>query len=507
MLDRGVRGAFDAAMAARVQPVVVIGAGMGGLVAAALLAARGREVTVLERAARPGGKIREVTVDGVAVGAGPVLLTLRPVFEEIFAAAGTALSDHLSLRPQALLGRHAWADGARLDLPAEAEAAAAAVGAFAGAEAARGYRAFRERARRIHDALEGPFLRAQRPGALTLAAQAGMRGLLGASPFTSLWDALGEHFPQPRLRQVFARVATYVGSSPLQAPATLMLVAHVELQGLWAVEGGMLRLAEALEALARARGAGFRYGAEVREILVSGGRASGVRLADGETLSAGAVVLNGEGAGLAAGRFGHAAAGAVERLAPERRSFSAVTWALHAATEGTAPAAQTVVHADDPTAEYAEIGYRARLPATPTVTLWAHDRMDGAPPPGGPERLLAMVNAPARADLRPLPEEAIARCGEAAFERLRRAGFVVHRNPAAEVVTTPTTFDRLFPGAGGALYGPAVHGWQSAFSRPGARTKLPGLYLAGGSAHPGAGVAMAAMSGRLAAARVIEDRG
>jgi 1-hydroxycarotenoid 3,4-desaturase len=92
------------------------------------------------------------------------------------------------------------------------------------------------------------------------------------------------------------------------------------------------------------------------------------------------------------------------------------------------------------------------------------------------------------------------------FERLRRAGLTVHRRPEAEVVTTPADFARLFPGSGGALYGPAVHGWQAAFSRPGARTKLPGLFLAGGSTHPGAGVAMAAISGRLAAARVTEER-
>jgi 1-hydroxycarotenoid 3,4-desaturase len=489
------------------QTVVVVGAGMGGLVAAALLAAQGRSVLVLERAAAPGGKIREVAVDGVPVGAGPALLTLRPVFEDIFAAAGDSLESRLTLKPEPLLGRHAWSDGTLLDLPVDESAAAEAVGRFAGATASRGYLAFRERARRIHDALEQPFLKSQRPGALALAAQAGLRGLLGASPFASLWDALGEHFPDKRLRQVFARVATYVGSSPLQAPATLMLVAHVELQGLWAVDGGMARLAEALEQLARARGASFRYGTAVREILVTGGRASGVRLADGETIAAGAVVLNADASGLGAGLFGRGAAAAVDRLPPERRSFSAVTWAMHAATEGVAPAAQTVVHADDPTAEYAEIGYRARLPTAPTVTLWAHDRMAGEQPPPGPERLLAMVNAPARADLRPLPDDAVARCGEAAFERLRRAGFVIHRRPDAERVTTPAEFDRLFPGAGGALYGPAVHGWQAAFSRPGARTKLPGLYLAGGSAHPGAGVAMAAMSGRLAAARVIEDRG
>lgn len=494
-------------MAAQKQPVVVIGAGMGGLVAAALLAARGREVLVFDAAAGPGGKIREVELDSARIGAGPALLTLRPVFEEIFAAAGESLSAQLSLRAEPLLGRHAWADGARLDLPVEAEAAAEAIGRFAGPAATRGYRAFRDRAQRIHDALEGPFLLARRPSAMALATQGGLRGLLGASPFTTLWDALGEHFPDPRLRQVFARVATYVGSSPLKAPATLMLVAHVELQGLWAVEGGMSRLAEALEALARRNGAAFRYGAEVREILVAGGRARGIRLADGEAVAASAVVLNADPAALGAGRFGAMAAGAVERTPVDRRSFSAITWALRTTAEGLAPAAQTVVHADDPTAEYAELGFRARLPAVPTVTVWAQDRMAGAVPPPGPERLLMMVNAPARADLRPEDSAAIARCGETAFDRLARAGLRLQRQPGAEVVTTPAEFDRLFPGNGGALYGPAVHGWQAAFSRPGARTKLPGLVLAGGGTHPGAGVAMAALSGRSAAMQVIEAGG
>jgi 1-hydroxycarotenoid 3,4-desaturase len=173
-----------------------------------------------------------------------------------------------------------------------------------------------------------------------------------------------------------------------------------------------------------------------------------------------------------------------------------------------APAAQTVVHADDPAAEYAELGYRARLPAVPTVTVWGHDRLAGAaPPPDAPERLLVMVSAPARADLRPLPPDAIACCGEVAFDRLRRAGLAVERRPEAERGTTPDDFESLYPGTGGALYGPAAHGWQAAFNRPGARTKLPGLYLAGGSTHPGAGLAMAALSGRAAAAQMIGDMG
>jgi 1-hydroxycarotenoid 3,4-desaturase len=493
-------------MAAPALPVVVIGAGIGGLVAALLLAARGRPVLVLERAAGPGGKLGAVELDGVAIGAGPALLSLRPVFDAVFADAGARLEERLALTPQPLLGRHLWADGARLDLPAEEEAAAAAIGEFAGAAAVAGYRAFRTRARRIHDALEQPFLNAQRPGAWQLATQGAMRGLLGASPFTTLWQALGEHFPDPRLRQVFARLATYVGTSPLQAPATLMLVAHVEMQGLWAIGGGMPRLAAALAALAAERGAAFRYGAEVREITLAGGRAGGVRLADGEAIGAAAVVLNADPAALAAGRFGAGAARAVEALAPEKRSFSAITWALHAELAGAAPAMQTILHAADPTAEYAEIGYRGRLASEPTITLVAQDRAEGAPAPVGRERLLAMVNAPARADIRALPEDAVARCEAQVFDRLARAGIGIARETAAMRRMTPADFDRLYPGSGGALYGPAVQGWQAAFSRPGARTKLPGLFLAGAGAHPGAGVAMAAISGRLAAARVIEER-
>ena len=116
--------------------------------------------------------------------------------------------------------------------------------------------------------------------------------MMGISPFTTLWSALGGHFRDPRLRQLFGRYATYCGSSPFSAPATLMLVAHVEQEGVWLVDGGMHRIARALAGLAESKGARFRYGADVARILVENGRTTGVALASGEVLAAGRVVVN-----------------------------------------------------------------------------------------------------------------------------------------------------------------------------------------------------------------------
>jgi 1-hydroxycarotenoid 3,4-desaturase len=482
--------------------VAIVGAGIGGLAAALMLAVNGVDVTVVEKLAAPGGKLRQIVLDGAAIDAGPTVFTMRWVFEELFAAAGTSLADHLTLRPASILARHAWDGGGRLDLFADIDRSAEAIGDFAGAEEARGYRAFCDRARLIYRTLEGPFLRAARPTPLSLVAGAGT-GIGRISPFTTLWRALGEHFRDPRLRQLFGRYATYCGASPYRAPATLMLVAHVEQDGVWMVEGGMHRIAAATAALAARHGARFRQ-ADVAEVLVAGGRATGLRLADGERIAADAVLVNGDAGAVGAGLFGRAAARAAAAVAPGDRSLSAVTWAVHAPAAGFPLVRHNVFFSSDYAAEFADIE-RGRLPAAPTVYVCAQDRDDAGLAGDGAERLFLIVNAPPLGDARPFPPEEIARCATTSFGLLQRCGLTVDRAAGQEQATTPADFHRMFPGTGGALYGPASHGWTASFRRPGARTRVPGLYLAGGSTHPGPGVPMAALSGRLAAASLLED--
>ena len=488
--------------------VVVVGAGMGGLAAAADLARQDCEVTVLERAATPGGKLREVFVDGAPIDAGPTVFTMRWIFQGLFADAGKRLEDHLTLQPLSVLARHAWTSGGRLDLYADPQRSAEAIGDFAGARDARGYLDFCARSADIYRTLAQPFIAAQRPSPLELVRRVGFGNLDAmwrTAPLQTLWRSLADHFTDPRLRQLFGRYATYVGSSPLHAPATLMLIAHVEQDGVWQVAGGMRRIADALQALGTSMGAQYRFGAHVARILTARGRVSGVELADGTEIPADAVVFNGDASALGQGLLGPAVRGAAHVASHAQRSLSAITWCVLGRPSGFPLTHHNVFFADDYPAEFDHVFRQRDICREPTVYLCAQDRGDGEPSGQLPERMLLLINAPADGDHAPLAEDVIARCAGDATALLLRCGLTIDAAEPQRIVTTPTGFNALFPGTGGALYGRANHGSMGSFQRPGARSRIPGLYLAGGSVHPGAGIPMALMSGRLAAARVIEN--
>jgi hypothetical protein len=177
--------------------VVIVGAGVAGLVSAFALAARGLDVTVVERSTSLGGKMRQVAVGPSLIDSGPTVFTMRWVFEELFAAAGQNFADHVCLRPLEVLARHAWDEHTRLDLFAEDERTVEAIGDFAGATEADGYRAFCRDTKRIYDILEKPFLRASQPSMGGLIGADGFRGLIRLPqirPFSSMWSALGQYF-------------------------------------------------------------------------------------------------------------------------------------------------------------------------------------------------------------------------------------------------------------------------------------------------------------------------
>ena len=490
----------------RARHAVIVGAGIGGLAAALDLARGGWRVTLLERHDAPGGKMRELRVGDAAIDSGPTVFTMRWVFDELFRAAGLAFGEAVRLLPAETLARHSWPDGSRLDLYADIDRTAAAIEAFAGAGEASAYRRFAALSGEIFETLDRRFMRIERPGPVALTLSMGLAGLprlYATRPFRSLWRQLGRIFRDRRLQQLFARYATYCGSSPFAAPATLMLIAHAERSGVWRVEGGMQRLAEALARAAAGAGGNLRYGTGVRRVITGGGATVGVELDDGETVSADAVVFNGDVAALSQGLLGDAVRTAVPPRRREARSLSAITWSMRAEARGFPLDHHTVFFGGDYRDEFDSIFGRETVTGEPTVYVCAQDRGPVPASHQGPERLFMLVNAPPR----PFSRDELDDCERRAFDLLAKQGLELAHAGDHVVRTAPDEFAARFPGTGGAIYGWPTHGWYGSFRRMGSRSRIPGLYLAGGTVHPGPGVPMAALSGRIAAAAVRTDLG
>ena len=488
--------------------VIIIGAGIGGLCSAIDLARNGIDVTVIERAATVGGKVRTISVGGAPVDSGPTVFTMKWVFDSLFADAGQTFADHVALEPLHILARHAWHQDQRLDLYADQGRTVEAIKEFAGPEDAHRYTAFCDQSKRTYAALKDTFLTATQPNPLSLSWRIGLHRpmeLLALKPFTTLWASLCKQFHDPRLRQLFGRYATYVGSSPFSAPATLSLIAHVEQEGVWAITGGMRHLPQALQRLAETLGVTFRCETDVKRITAANGKATGVILDTDEHLTADAVVFNGDVSAIGAGLLGEDVSQSAPITAPAQRSLSAITWSVKAVTTGFPLHRHNVFFSDAYQKEFDDIFDRHHPPRSPTLYVCAQDRSEQlSPNPGDAERLLVLMNAPAHGDRSPLSAAALDDLPRV-LDTLRGYGLQLEADTLQSVSTGPADFNGLFPGTGGALYGAVSHGWASSFRRASSTTKIKGLYLAGGSTHPGAGVPMAALSGRLAARHLISD--
>ncbi|MEO0328227.1 MAG: 1-hydroxycarotenoid 3,4-desaturase CrtD [Pseudomonadota bacterium] len=485
---------------------VIIGAGMAGTAAAVTLSAVGEAVTLIEGNAYPGGKMRQLPSPVGPIDSGPTVFTMKYVFEELFDKAGCNFDDLVDHQKAEILARHAWDSEGTFDLFASREGSAERIREFFDGENAKGYLKFCNDAKTIYETLKSTYIGAQCPGPFELAQRIGLnkpKSLWALKPFDTLWSALGKYFPDKRLQQLFGRYATYIGSSPFQAPATLMLIAHVEQEGVWMIEGGMHQLAKAMQSLAIAKGTDVRNNTNAAFITVENGAITGVVTDEEEFIAADRIIYCGDISALAKLIPNN------RKVAPPvpylKRSISAVTFSMEAECSGLPLHRHNVFFSSDYEREFSTIFKHAKIPDNPTVYLCAQDRNDDPKAFNGQsERLLCLINAPAFGDRHTLSQEELETCQANMMKTMQTCGLKV--NPISNQITQPSDFNHLFPGSGGALYGRASHGWMASFARPGARSKIPGLYLAGGSVHPGAGVPMATRSGMLAAEQLMKDR-
>jgi phytoene desaturase len=509
--DRPGSGAVTVGAVAR---VAVVGAGLGGLAAAARLAALGHAVTVLEQAPEVGGKLGWFARDGHGFDTGPSLLTLPHLYRDLFAATGGPLDDVLDLVPLDPAADLRFADGTRLLMPGRPEDVPAALDDALGAGAGAQWRALMHRAAAMWRVAEQPFLRSPLAGAATLARLArNPADVATVAPWQTLRGLGGRYLRHPHLRTVLDRYATYSGSDPRRAPAVLATVPYAEQRyGSWYVRGGLRRLAAAVADRAAERGAVLRTGCAVAAVLVDGGRAHGVRLASGEEVAADVVVSAADASALyrdllpADGRARPVRA-ALARATPSLSGF-VLLLALRGRTPGLAH--HTVLFPEDYDAEFDAVFGVGRFrgaprPAgDPTVYISAPDDPATRPDPAG-ESWFVLVNAPRHDPAGGVDWDAPGRADAYAarvLDVLAARGLGVRDRLRWCVVRTPADLERDTGSVGGAIYGTSSNGPRAAFLRPANASPVAGLYLVGGSAHPGGGLPLVALSAEIVAGLV-----
>lgn len=483
--------------------VLIIGAGLGGLAAAIHLAARGERVTVLEQNDSVGGKVNQVSAAGYSFDTGASLLTMRHVLDELFAAAGRRAEDYLRLTPLEPICRYRWPDGVRFDASSDLALTESRVAEISPPDV-EGFRRFLADARRKYEVAERTFLSHSLNDLPRLLRPRYARDLAAISSWRTLDAHVGKYFRSPHLRQLFDRFATYNGSSPYRAPATFALIPYVEFGlGAWYVEGGIYQLPTALARVAAELGVEVVTGAPVEEILIEGGRARGVKLRGGEVRRARAVVANADAVETyrrlipsASRRRGFTD----DKLARIEPSCSGFVVLAGVARKYPQLAHHNIFFSGDYPAEFRAIFEEMRPAADPTIYVCAASRTDATQAPPGHENLFVLINAPALSPATDWDAEA-----EPYRDRIIRGLEAngldgLNRSIDFEAVLTPRDFAEKYGAFRGALYGGSSNGRWNAFLRPPNKARdIDGLYFAGGATHPGGGIPLVLLSGKMAA--------
>lgn len=494
----------------------VVGAGLGGLSAAVRLALAGFSVDVFEQAAGPGGKAAERRLGPFRFDTGPSLVTMAPVWDDLFAAAGKRREDFLRLTRLDPVAEYFWPD-ARLTAPGSPEALAQAFAdrGWAPAEATQAWFA---RARALWD-LAGPlFLTRSLHDARTWTSTATWATLFRAGRLDSgrsLRDAIDSCFEDPRIRQFFGRYATYNGSDPHRIPATFAMIPWVEFGlGAWAADDGIHAIPRAMHRLAADLGVRFHFSSPAVAIVHQRNRITGLRLSGSRTDLPFDLVVSNADVGptyrlLEAGdqRLPGAAARWRDQYRRGEPSTSGVVFLWGMDTVHPELGLHNVFFSPDHDAEFRSL-FGGAIPGDPTAYVNITSRTTPADAPPGQENWFVLVNAPHdRGPDRIVTGATLERLRTATLARIKaNLGRSVEDHIVQEAVVTPADLEAATGSPGGSLYGLASHRALAAFDRhPNRAPGFRGLYLCGGSAHPGGGMPLAVLSGQIAADLAARD--
>jgi phytoene desaturase len=486
--------------------VLVIGAGLGGIAAAAHLAQRGLHVTVLEKNSHPGGRCDHFSRGGHRFDTGPTLFIMPHVYEDEFAALGASLHDMLDLQRVDPTYRLVFDDGSQLALTSDLKAMHDQLEAIE-PNSFQGYlRYVDEGHRHYHQAMQHLVKRDFR-SASDFFNLRNLPLLFRLKPLSRHYNHMATYFNEPRLKSAFTFQDVYMGLSPFEAPATFSMMPYTELaHGVWYPQGGLYRVVEALMDIARQAGVEFAFNTAVRRIELNGKRAKGVLLENGQRLGSDAVLANADLPYVYQNLLPPDEQ--AQQLAHKRYSCSVISffWGVDRPYRSLGP--HTLFLADNYRANFDEIIRDLTIPANPSLYIHAPARLDPAMAPAGEDTLIAIIPVGHLHEREDQDWKAlIQQARQAVFHRLELLGIAdLEAHIKFETCFTPLSWRKRYNLVKGSTHGLCHNLMQLGYFRP--ANRHPGyhnLYFVGASTRPGTGMPTALISARLTAQRMVEN--
>ena len=488
--------------------ISVIGAGIGGMSAAARLAKQGHQVTVFENSDQSGGKCRTEWFGDYAFDTGPSLLTLPAVFRDLFIKTGKRIEHVLDISPVDPAFNYNFADGSKVTFPNLSNPKTyKEIEKSFGISASEGWRQIIDRSEKMWEASRDSFIESELTSIWPLLLRKNLINQINQiSPFTSLRGLSEKLKLDPHLKMIIDRYATYTGSDPRSAPAVLLTIAFVESTfGAWHVKGGIGQLSVALEQRCRDLGVDFQFKSLVTKILVERNKVEGLVLNDGKVVHSDLVVSNSD----AEYTFNSLIDNEVTSARSERKKLKAATKSLagfslllgldNSKSKSVEINHHNVYFPENYDLEFDQI-FTQKVPVTdPTIYLCAptdSSMVKGA----DKEAWFVLVNAP-----RHEPESGWdwkhggQEYAQKIINKMDNLGLNVTNRLDFMEYRTPADLEKYAMAPGGSIYGTSSNSPVSAFLRARNRSKVKGLFCVGGSAHPGGGLPLVGISAEIVA--------
>ena len=490
--------------------VAVIGGGMAGLATAARLAKKGHHVRLFEASARLGGKCQSKNIDGFIFDTGPSLLTLPAVYRDLFIKTGKRIEHLVELKPVDPSFEYIFHDGKRVVFPnLSHNGTVKAIAEAFGEQAGQDWHKLLTRAEAMWESSRESFIEGELKSLLPfIKRRSFFRDLFTIAPWRSLRSLTKDLTDNSYLQKIVDRYATYTGSDPREVPAVLLTIAFVEEAfGAWHIQGGIGELGVKLANRVSELGVEVHLNSRVVEIQVFEGRATGVTLADGSRFECDVVVSNSDATELYEYLIKDEPRTKKARKSLKRATPSLSGFSLLLSLKGKSEVKHhTVLFPEDYDDEFDAIFKRKEPPKDPAIYI-CNPKDNSMVPSAEHEAWFVLINAPRHEprdgtdwDSPGLKE----RYADQIINQLEARGITVKDRIINMEIRTPADLERDYRAPGGSIYGTSSNGMRSAFFRAKNRSPIENLYCVGGSAHPGGGLPLVALSAEIVAAAIEE---